>query len=81
MIYKMESALNYSINNVSSTLEEGEYRYSISFKANGHQYVMKNIPDIVTIGKLYRMIIEFVSKPDEYGYEIDARYIREINND
>lgn len=75
MVYKIESALNYSIDNVSSNLEKGEYKYSISFKVNGHHYTMKNIPDIVTVGNLYKMIMKSVSNPDKYGYEIDAECI------
>lgn len=83
MKYKITATANNNINSESTTLTigEGVYKFDLSFVIKGKKYRIKNVPDNTTVDVFYEMAKKLVDNPNKYGYEADAKSLKENMND
>ena len=83
MEYKIIAATNNNIESESTilTIGEGVYKFDLSFIVKGKKYRIKNVSDNTTVNIFCEMAKELVDNPNKYGYEADAKCLREGIND
>lgn len=83
MKYKITATANNNMESESTTLTigEGVYKFDLSFIVKGKKYKIKNVPDNTTVNIFCEMAKELVDNPNKYGYEADAKCLKEGIND
>ena len=83
MKYKITATANNNMESESTTLTigEGVYKFDLSFIVKGKKYRIKNVPDNTTVNIFCEMAKELVDNPNKYGYEADAKCLKEGIND
>lgn len=83
MKYKITATANNNMESESTTLTigEGVYKFDLSFIVKGKKYRIKNVPDNTAVNIFCEMAKELVDNPNKYGYEADAKCLKEGIND
>lgn len=82
MKYKiMATANNVESESTTLTIGEGVYKFDLSFIVKGKKYRIKNVPDDTTVDIFCKMAKELVDNTDKYGYEAEAKCLKEEVND
>lgn len=83
MEYKITATANNNIESESTalTIGKGVYKFDLSFTVKGKKYKIKNVPGNTTVDIFYKMVKELVDNTDKYGYEADAKCLKEEVND